>query len=451
MFEVIGFLKKELKKLFLYIMILIGINILIFSIIVFKLNATNKMKDTLYSVSEGINLYNKGYVVSEKASKTLEKNNLWAILIDKSSGEVIWEYKKPQGVNTKFNINDVALFSKFYLNDYPVFLKTREDGLLVLAFPKDSYVRYNANYFSYNFIKNMPSIVLFYVLGNIIILLMLMLFTHFKLAKEIKPLNNAILSIPNNIYYTTDCNNSFEQIYKSINKINKLLNNSEKERELWIESISHDIRTPLSNIIGFAASLSNNSELDDKDKFKVGQIEKHGKYIRELISNLNINTKLNNEYKLKLQKINFIPFVKNTIINIINENENPLYNIEFLVDENIKNEIYVNVDIVLFERLIRNVIYNSIKHNINGCDLFVEMHKLNSKVHIIFKDNGIGSENIEYIVENIENKKNNYSSLNKLGLFIVSRIIKLHNGEMKIQSEKGVFFMVELIMDISEE
>ena len=410
------FFKNTLKKLFIYILILIILNILLCSIIVFKSNNSNKILNILDIISNEITLNNNIYEISHKAINIMEEKQLWAIIIDKNNGNVLFEYKKPKEVSNKFNINDVALFSKFYLNDYPVFISIRNEGLLLLAFPKDSFVRYKTNYFPY------------------------------KIIKEIKPVNDAILSIPNDFYYIPKSNNYFKQIYNSINKINMLLNKNEKEKKLWIESISHDIRTPLSTIIGFSSNLSNNNNLDYQTKEKIKQIEKHGKYISELINNLNLNLNLNYDYKLNLQKINFIPFIKNIVINIINENENSVYDISFITDKNIKN-IYLNIDTLLFERLIRNIIYNSIKHNPNGCNITVYIEQLNSKLHIKFKDDGIGNDNINNIIENINNKNSNLS-LNKLGLFIVSRIIKLHNGKINIYSEKNKFFTVEIIIDI---
>lgn len=440
------FFKNTLKKLFLYILILIILNILLCSIIVFKSNNSNKILNILDTISNEITLNNNIYEISHKAINIMEEKQLWAIIIDKNNGNVLFEYKKPKEVSNKFNINDVALFSKFYLNDYPVFISIRNEGLLLLAFPKDSFVRYKTNYFPYKIIKNAPTIFILYILLNLFIIFFLLLSTHLKIIKEIKPVNDAILSIPNDFYYIPKSNNYFKQIYNSINKINMLLNKNEKEKKLWIESISHDIRTPLSTIIGFSSNLSNNNNLDYQTKEKIKQIEKHGKYISELINNLNLNLNLNYDYKLNLQKINFIPFIKNIVINIINENENSVYDISFITDKNIKN-IYLNIDTLLFERLIRNIIYNSIKHNPNGCNITVYIEQLNSKLHIKFKDDGIGNDNINNIIENINNKNSNLS-LNKLGLFIVSRIIKLHNGKINIYSEKNKFFTVEIIIDI---
>ena len=65
-----------------------------------------------------------------------------------SGGDCLWQVDVPQGMPTHYTVQDVALFSKGYLNDYPVFVRAEETGLLVLGYPQDSYIKIIGNYYS---------------------------------------------------------------------------------------------------------------------------------------------------------------------------------------------------------------------------------------------------------------------------------------------------------------
>ena len=67
----------------------------------------------------------------------------------------------PEEVPQNYNVQDVALFSKGYLEDYPVFVWNTDEGLLVLGYPKDSYMKITSNYYSIEAIQKIP----LYVIG----------------------------------------------------------------------------------------------------------------------------------------------------------------------------------------------------------------------------------------------------------------------------------------------
>ena len=61
----------------------------------------------------------------------------WAMLIG-LDGQVVWSLRKPADVPEVYSLTDVASFTRWYLNDYPVQCRVREDGLLVIGSPKGS-------------------------------------------------------------------------------------------------------------------------------------------------------------------------------------------------------------------------------------------------------------------------------------------------------------------------
>ena len=69
----------------------------------------------------------------------------WCMLIDES-GNVVWDQDKPDDVPDTYTINDIARMSRWFLNDYPVYTRTEDYGLLVLAKPKNAVGKYQMEY-----------------------------------------------------------------------------------------------------------------------------------------------------------------------------------------------------------------------------------------------------------------------------------------------------------------
>ena len=66
----------------------------------------------------------------------------WAMVLD-DDGEVIWGYQLPQELDRRYTAPEIAVFSRWYLDDYPVFCQVRDYGLLVLGMPRDSIWKYS--------------------------------------------------------------------------------------------------------------------------------------------------------------------------------------------------------------------------------------------------------------------------------------------------------------------
>ena len=66
----------------------------------------------------------------------------WAMVLD-GNGTVIWQYNLPQNLNKRYTASEIASFSRWYLDDWPVFCWTADYGLFVAAQPRGSVWKYN--------------------------------------------------------------------------------------------------------------------------------------------------------------------------------------------------------------------------------------------------------------------------------------------------------------------
>lgn len=74
-----------------------------------------------------------GTDISSKVAEKLTRNNIWAFFLNED-GAVTWSHNKPKKVPNTYKIQDVAVFAKGYIQDYPVFAWECEGGIIVLGY-----------------------------------------------------------------------------------------------------------------------------------------------------------------------------------------------------------------------------------------------------------------------------------------------------------------------------
>ncbi|WP_420285436.1 sensor histidine kinase [Enterococcus cecorum] len=200
----------------------------------------------------------------------------------------------------------------------------------------------------------------------------------------------------------------------------------------------------LSNV-AMAKDLTNNKELN---KY-LDPILTETYYIQNILNDLNIFARLNNQiFQIQKEEILILPFVRQIIIQILNQEIWENVDISFHPNQSIENT-YVKIDKFLFSRVIHNIIYNSILHNPSGCKIDISLSKVDEKIYLTILDNGIGVKPEQLHQLNSLDEKNfdiAFIRTTGIGLYISKRIIQLNQGELKISSKYKQFFKVEIII-----
>src|SRR5690606_40817235 len=71
-------------------------------------------------ISGNIRMVDNRYEIPDSMTNELEKQNIWAMLIDDHSGKLLWIHKLPQDIPTHYTLSDIASFSRYYLKDYQI-------------------------------------------------------------------------------------------------------------------------------------------------------------------------------------------------------------------------------------------------------------------------------------------------------------------------------------------
>ena len=223
-----------------------------------------------------------------------------------------------------------------------------------------------------------------------------------------------------------------------------------KNREQLISTVSHDLKTPLSTIVGYAELLGN-SDLNKKQFYFTQNIKGSSEYISKLVQDLLDFTQIE-AGKIAIESI---PFSLNEILNEVAKSIQSIYshkNIELIINLDKKLENKIIGDPFRLRQILSNIIGNAYKFTESGnIKIDAEVSADNSFVLIKVKDSGIGihEKNQELVFQEFtqadENIEKKYGGTG-LGLTISKKIIEILGGKLTLQSTfgEGSVFKIEM-------
>ncbi|EDU36479.1 MULTISPECIES: sensor histidine kinase [Clostridium] len=236
--------------------------------------------------------------------------------------------------------------------------------------------------------------------------------------------------------------NIFLDKYESISIDNK---NYKDHHQKMISNISHDIRTPLTALMGYVDLLSDNSITKEKKEEYINIIRERGTALKDLMEEFFQVAKLEcNDVDITIEKFNISEIVRKNIITFMNEinerNITPEINIG---DE----EIFALGDKNYMSRMITNLISNSLKYGYEGKVIGIDLKEDNKWVILSIWDKGKGIDKNElpYIFDRLytgEKSRNRNFQGSGLGLSIVKNMVQHMNGIITAKSipyEKTIF------------
>lgn len=445
--------KKGILKFILAFLTIIFIDFVLLVATTNFIRSQQSPIDIIQGVSSNITPSNGTYKVNQTAKKLIKKHNLWVMILDQKSGNEKFNIKKPKNIKTQFDYADVIKFSRYYLDDYPIFtqIKKEQKDIYIIAFPKESIIRYGNNFFDLKRIQIFPILILVIIFVNCLFCLFLYLYSVTFLNRNIQPIINAIGKLPVGLNKQVNSVQELDRLTLAVNSANKKLRKNEEFKENWISGIAHDIKTPLSVIVANTSLAIEKTDNDDLLKnLKPTLVESH--YIQNLLNDLNIFARLTNgNLKLNQEITDIIPFFKEIIIQIINQEIWNDFNFEFIPDNKLLGKkMYIEKS--LMSRVIHNLIYNSVLHNPSGCNIQIVLNYISrNKFSVIIRDNGIGTSTDRLKnINKIEEFNFDISGVRRsgMGLKISNQIVDLHGGSMIITSEQGEYFQTEIILPI---
>lgn len=251
-------------------------------------------------------------------------------------------------------------------------------------------------------------------------------------------------------------NDELTSIAASLNdmtgKIGQLMDRereAERTKNELITSVAHDLRTPLTSILGYMEFLSMDQKLDEETRKKyIHVVYQKAKRLQKLIEDLFSFTKLNyGKIAMKIGKVDIVMLLNQLLDDFYPSFADKNLEYEFACAE---NSILIDADGNLIARLFDNLINNAIKYGAEGKLIRVEAEKEHEQVIVRVINYGyvIPKQEQDKIFNKfyrVEQSRSEQTGGTGLGLAIVKNVVDMHRGKVSVKSSlDGTVFEVRL-------
>lgn len=210
----------------------------------------------------------------------------------------------------------------------------------------------------------------------------------------------------------------------------------ERMRKEFTANVSHELKTPITTIMGFSELLENPEIERSKVTDFAHEINKEALRLRDIVGDIIELSSLDEGYKGESEEID----VKTAVDNEIKKLEHKAQENEVRMENNVPSSIYILGWQKIFSEVVSNLLDNAIRYNKKGGFVRVEANESDGKTVITFRDNGIGipDESLERIFERfyrVDKSRSRESGGTGLGLSIVKNGVERMGGEVRVESK----------------
>lgn len=404
-------------------------------------------------------------MIDEQNRQMEMKQNSLKVLVTDESGKVLYKTKQAEEeqINVHNKIRNVMDFGinhpgynrgvrgieesrEEFITFYPVTIEGKNLYMFVSGIPKGDVI-YSTNEGPFPFF-----------IGVIVFIFLFFYITKRKM-KQIEAMAQGVNEIAKgNLAYRIEEKGQDEMalLTKNINQMaEELMVNIEKEREIekqkneLITNVSHDLRTPLTSIMGYLrllrdAKYDNREQYDEYIKIAFSKSEQ----LKNLIEDLFEYTKLTNEsIVLEKQEVCINEMLDQLIEELVPQAEE--HGLSF-AKEFPEDRIYANIDSEKIVRVFDNLLMNAIKYSKDEGEITVSLRKeeTNIQISVANQSEEFTKEELKNLFERFYKKDQSRSRISEgsgLGLAIAKSIVDLQGGEIRVEYEDGVVrFIISL-------
>lgn len=247
----------------------------------------------------------------------------------------------------------------------------------------------------------------------------------------------------------------FDELSAAMNAMAAGLEQFENSRSSLIANVSHELKTPMTTISGFVDGILDGTISDDDSEHYLKIVSDEVKRLSRLVvSMLNMSKMESGEMRINPVKFNLTQQIWNIFISFEQKIESKSINIkgfDYLVNN------YIEADKDMINQVFYNLIDNAVKFTNDGGEICISMKNDGDYIIVSIKNTGkgISAEDIDHVFERFYKGDKSRSLDSKsagLGLFIVKNIVKLHNGEISVETtdDKYTKFTVKLKKQLIE-
>ncbi|NRY60808.1 sensor histidine kinase [Clostridium beijerinckii] len=282
-----------------------------------------------------------------------------------------------------------------------------------------------------------------------VIVIFIMLFISFfkklnnicKVLDEVSDGNlNQRIRLQNNIKSLSTLSIKVNSVIEEFQKVYEKNKRNEESRKRMISNMSHDLRTPLTSMLGYMELILDDNidatELNKREEY-LKIVYNKGNYLYNLMEEFFELSKLDsNDINLEIKEINVSEIIRQNIIGFFYEikklNIQPQINLP-------EDDVYALGDERALNRILTNLINNSIKYGLKGTVIGISLINQKDKISVEVYDNGAGipENEINYIFDRlytVEKSRRINTRSSGIGLAIVKKLVKALNGTISVSS-----------------
>lgn len=296
-------------------------------------------------------------------------------------------------------------------------------------------------------------IILFFLCICIAVLICIVVYQQFVfrrgIQKQLKEISQKLEKIQDtdsdeNIMMFTD----EQALMELLVQINRLLENQRKMKvdyrrsqisaKKMLSNISHDIKTPMTVILGYLEIMRINGDKEDEMLLKV---EQKAKRVMELINQFFTLAKLEaGDMELEISRINICEVCRENILDFYELLKQKEFQVEVKIPE---EAVFIMGNKEALHRILCNLISNVIRYGLDGRYLGLVLRSVKNDVYIDVIDKGKGIEkefagNVFERLFTMEDSRNRRIQGNGLGLTIAQTLAQQLGGEIVLESEPNV-------------
>jgi signal transduction histidine kinase len=285
------------------------------------------------------------------------------------------------------------------------------------------------------------------ILITILFLIVSILYIRQELGvkKTVQQLQEKRKSNSNVVVTSKSYNRSFEQLIQEINmlfdELQTLRITSQQEKatlDLAIHNITHDIRTPLTIANGYLYQMKRGDLTEDEINL-LNQIDKHLKTVANRLEVLlEYQDLLENNIKPELVPLDFSQLFKKQLVNYYDS----LVQRQFNVTLEIEEDLWIENDAELLERVLQNIFSNALKHG--QAELAIQLQRRGKFAELVLRNKtqqpivSLDHLTTRFYSENMADSEDSSG----LGLFIVQELVTLSHGYLELSTEQNDFQVV---------
>lgn len=433
---------KFTQKVFFITFIFVTICINVVGVIIInnshRQRINSKMQSNISNIEDITNILSF-YDITSLRANILKKENMYyeirqgdTILFTNlfMGTDEIYDKIEPSQYNIKSIIHNETLFMSVKSEDYNIILA------------EDIHDVFEERRNQVNFFMKVSIISSFIMALGLYIIILFFTNRINKLNKMVKRIAEGDYSARANNMGSDEIGNlaiQFNNMAQSVDSTIKEINRVSENRQNFIHNITHEIRTPLTSIIGFSSLIKNEKVYTKQDIIEYSsRIYEEGNYINSISQRL-MEIVLMDNPNLELEKIN----ISETISQIVQGMKQKFENVDFY--EDITPNIYIDMDKTLLQSLILNIAKNAITaYEENERKIvIISLEKISENqisMKIIDKGRGISNDNLKKITEpfyTLNKDRNRQLSGMGLGLPLCIKICDVLNAKFEIKSEIG--------------